>query len=37
MTALGAGEISASSVFRITREMDEKVEDFLSKGIARYY
>ncbi|AKB74367.1 Mobile element protein [Methanosarcina lacustris Z-7289] len=37
MTALGAGEISASSVFRITKEMDERVEDFLSKEIARYY
>lgn len=33
MTALGAGEISASSVSRITKELDEKVEEFLSKPI----
>lgn len=33
MTALGVGEISASSVSRITKELDEKVEEFLSKRI----
>jgi putative transposase len=33
MTALGKGEISATSVSGITKEMDEKVEEFLSKPI----
>ncbi len=33
MTALGVGEISATSVSRITKELDEKVEEFLSKPI----
>ncbi len=33
MAALGVGEISASSVSRITKELDEKVEEFLSKTI----
>ncbi len=33
MTALGVGKISASSVSRITKELDEKVEEFLSKTI----
>ena len=33
MTALGIGEISASSVSKITKELDEKVEEFLSKPI----
>ena len=33
MTALGVGGISASSVSRITKELDEKVEEFLSKRI----
>jgi putative transposase len=31
--ALGVGEISATSVSRITKELDEKVEEFLSKPI----
>jgi transposase-like protein len=30
ITALGVGEISASFVSRITKELDEKVEEFLS-------
>jgi len=33
MTALGVEGISASSVSRITKELDEKVEEFLSKPI----
>ena len=33
MTALGVEGISASSVSRITKELDEKVEEFLSKRI----
>lgn len=33
MTALGIEEISASSVFRVTKELDEKVCEFLSKSI----
>ena len=33
MTALEEGKISASSVSRITKELDEKVEYFLSKRI----
>jgi transposase-like protein len=33
MVALGVGEISAFSVSRITKELDEKVEEFLSKPI----
>jgi len=33
MTALGVGEISAFSVSRITKELDEKVKEFLSKPI----
>ena len=33
MIALGVGEISATSVSRITKELDEKVEEFLSKPI----
>ena len=33
MTALGVGEISATSVSRITKELDEKVEEFLTKPI----
>lgn len=33
MTALGVEEISASSVSRITKELDEKVCEFLSKSI----
>lgn len=33
MTALGVDGISASSVFRITKELDEKVSEFLSKPI----
>ncbi|MFY1110469.1 MAG: IS256 family transposase [Methanosarcinaceae archaeon] len=33
MTALGVGNISASSVSRITKELDEKVEEFLTKPI----
>ncbi len=33
MSALGVGEISSSSVSRITKELDEKVEEFLSKSI----
>ncbi len=33
MTALSVGEISAFSVSRITEELDEKVEEFLSKPI----
>ncbi len=33
MNALGVGEISAFSVSRITKELDEKVEEFLSKPI----
>ena len=33
MTALGVGEISATSVSRITKELDEKVEEFISKPI----
>ncbi|AKB18324.1 Mobile element protein [Methanosarcina sp. WWM596] len=33
MTAIGIREISASSVSRITKELDEKVEEFLSKRI----
>lgn len=33
MTALGVGEISAFSVSRITKELDEKVIEFLSKPI----
>jgi len=33
MTALGVEGISASSFFRITKELDEKVEEFLSKSI----
>jgi len=32
MTALGIGEISATSVSRITKELDEKVEEFLFKA-----
>jgi putative transposase len=31
MTALDVGEISASSIFRIAKELDEKVEEFLSQ------
>ena len=33
MTALGVGNISASSVSRITKNLDEKVEEFLTKPI----
>jgi len=33
ITALGVGEISASSVSRITKELDKKVEEFISKRI----
>lgn len=33
MTALGVGNISASSVSRITKDLDEKVEEFLTKPI----
>jgi len=33
MIALGVGEISATYVSRITKELDEKVEEFLSKPI----
>ena len=33
MNALGVGNISASSVSRITKELDEKVEEFLTKPI----
>ena len=33
MTALGVGEISAPSVSRITKKLNEKVEEFLSKPI----
>jgi len=33
MTALGVGEISATSVSRITKELDEKIVEFLSKPI----
>ena len=33
MTALGVEGISASSVSRITKELDEKIEEFLSKPI----
>ncbi|AKB54503.1 hypothetical protein A9239_03350 [Methanosarcina sp. A14] len=33
MTALGLEGISASSVSRITKDLDEKVEEFLSKPI----
>jgi putative transposase len=33
MTSLGIGEISAISVSRITKELDKKVEEFLSKPI----
>ena len=33
MTALGVEGISASSVSRITKELDEKVEEFISKRI----
>ncbi|AKB51303.1 Mobile element protein [Methanosarcina barkeri str. Wiesmoor] len=33
MTALGVERISASSVSRITKDLDEKVEEFLSKPI----
>lgn len=33
MTALGVERISASSVSRITKELDEKVGEFLSKPI----
>jgi putative transposase len=35
MTALGVDEISASSVSGITKELDEKVEEFLSKWIKK--
>jgi len=35
MNALGIEGISASSVSRITKELDEKVEEFLSKPIER--
>ena len=33
MSALGVGDISSSSVSRITKELDENVEEFLSKPI----
>ena len=33
MTALEVGNISVSSVSRITKELDEKIEEFLSKPI----
>jgi len=33
MTALLVGEISVSSVSRITKELEEKVEEFFSKRI----
>ena len=35
MTCLGVGEISAFSVSRITKELDENVKEFLSKPIER--
>lgn len=35
MTALGVERISASSVSRITKELDEKVYEFVSKPIER--
>ncbi len=35
MESSGVGDISASSVSRITKELDEKVEEFLNKPIAQ--
>jgi transposase-like protein len=35
MTILEVGDISSSSVSRITKEFDEKFEEFLSKRIER--
>lgn len=35
MSALGVGEISVFSVSKITRKLDEKVEELLSKPIKR--